>query len=103
MPSQQRTITVEDLYKLTPTNHPRISPDGKRIAFVVTSIDEHKLDYRSSIWIVPTAGGEAQQFTSGAANAGSPSWSPDGAYIGFFANGKLQKISIAGGAPQAMR
>ncbi len=83
MPSQQRTITIEDLYKLTPTGHPRISPDGKRIAFVVTSIDEHKQDYRSSIWIVPTAGGEAQQFTSGAANAGSPSWSPDGRWLAF--------------------
>ena len=83
MSSQQRTIAIEDLYKLTPTSHPRISPDGKRVAFVVTSIDEYKQDYRSSIWIVPTAGGEAQQFTSSAANAGSPSWSPDGRWLAF--------------------
>ena len=83
MSSQQRTIAIEDLSKLTPTSHPRISPDGKRVAFVVTSIDEYKQDYRSSIWIVPTAGGEAQQFTSSAANAGSPSWSPDGRWLAF--------------------
>ena len=55
MSSHQRTITIEDLYKLTPTSNPRISPDGKRVAFVVTSVDEHKQDYRSSIWIVPAA------------------------------------------------
>jgi dipeptidyl aminopeptidase/acylaminoacyl peptidase len=83
MPSHQRKITVEDLYKLTPTSHPRISPDGRRIAFVVTSIDEHKHNYRSSIWIVPANDGEAQQFTSAAANASSPAWSPDGRWLAF--------------------
>ncbi len=93
MSSQQRTITIEDLYKLTPTSHPRISPDGKRIAFVVTSIDEQKQDYRSSIWIVPTAGGEAQQFTSGAANAGSPSWSPDGRWLAFVSEREGEQAS----------
>ena len=28
-----------------------------------------------------------------------PFWSPDSRYIGFFANGKLKKVSVAGGPP----
>jgi serine/threonine-protein kinase len=35
-------------------------------------------------------------------NAGEPFFSPDGQWIGFFANGNLQKISIRGGAPVVM-
>jgi hypothetical protein len=38
----------------------------------------------------------------GTQGASYPFWSPDGAYVGFFANGKLQKIAIAGGTPQIL-
>jgi len=31
-----------------------------------------------------------------------PFWSPDNAYIGFFADGKLQKIAVNGGTPQVL-
>jgi eukaryotic-like serine/threonine-protein kinase len=38
----------------------------------------------------------------GTKGASYPFWSPDGAYVGFFANGKLQKIAIAGGPAQVL-
>ena len=31
-----------------------------------------------------------------------PFWSPDGAKVAFFANGKLQRVSISGGPPQKL-
>jgi Tol biopolymer transport system component len=37
---------------------------------------------------------------AGTEGASYPFWSPDGAYVAFFANGKLRKTAIAGGAPQ---
>ena len=83
MSSSLRSITIEDLYKYKPVGHPRISPDGKRIAFVVTTTDERLYKYRSSVWIVPVEGGEARQFTAGPANAHSPAWSPDGQWLAF--------------------
>ncbi|HET7640431.1 MAG TPA: DPP IV N-terminal domain-containing protein, partial [Ktedonobacteraceae bacterium] len=78
-----RSITIEDLYQFKFLSRPRISPDGQRVAFVVTTIDEQKHAYRSSLWMVPTAGGEATRFTMGPANTHSPAWSPDGRWLAF--------------------
>ncbi len=78
-----RSITIEDLYAIQFLSRPRISPDGQRVAFVVTTIDEGKHEYRSSIWVAPTEGGEAMRFTGGTANAHSPCWSPDGRWLAF--------------------
>lgn len=78
-----RPITVEDLYKIAFLSRPRISPDGQRVAYVVTEIDERKHCYRSAIWATPTAGGEATRLTAAPANATDPSWSPDGRWLAF--------------------
>ncbi len=78
-----RNITIEDLYQFNAVSKPRISPDGRRVAFVVTTIDERKQEYHSSIWMVSTEGGEPRRFTSGPANSHSPSWSPDGRWLAF--------------------
>ncbi|HET8910429.1 MAG TPA: S9 family peptidase [Ktedonobacteraceae bacterium] len=78
-----RSITIDDLYRIKFVGRPRISPDGKQVASVVTTIDERLHSYRSSIWITPADGGDPQRFTSGTANAGSPAWSPDGRWLAF--------------------
>ncbi len=69
---------------------PVLSPQGDRIAFVAHS-GENKL-----LWVRLLNSNSAQALdgTSGAAH---PFWSPDGRYIGFFANGKLMKIPATGG------
>ncbi|HEV2405940.1 MAG TPA: S9 family peptidase, partial [Ktedonobacterales bacterium] len=77
-----RSLTPEDLYKLTLAGDPRISPDGARIAYVRTTMDADSYEYRNSIWMVPSDGGEPRQFTSGPKDS-SPRWSPDGAYLAF--------------------
>src|SRR6266849_5473475 len=78
-----RSITIEDLYQFKFLSRPRISPDGQHVAFVVTTIDERKHEYRSSIWLVPSAGGEAKRFTTGPARTYNPAWSPDGRWLAF--------------------
>src|SRR5712692_6027307 len=76
-----RDITIEDLFQFKPVSKPRISPDGQRVAFVVTTVDKRTYEYRSSIWVVSTDGDEAKRFTAGPANAHSPSSSPDGPWL----------------------
>jgi eukaryotic-like serine/threonine-protein kinase len=69
---------------------PVLSPQGDKMAFVAHS-GETKL-----LWVRPLSSDSAQQL-DGTQNAMHPFWSPDGRYIGFFANGKLAKIAASGG------
>jgi serine/threonine-protein kinase len=69
-----------------------LSPDGARLALVATGSDQKRRIYiRSLDQLQATA-------LSGTENAGDPFFSPDGQWIGFFADDKLKKISVQGGA-----
>ena len=74
----------QDVYELVNASDPRISPDGSRIAYVVTQIDAEASEYRSAIWVVPYDGSaEPAQFTGGERRDTTPRWSPDGKWLAF--------------------
>ncbi len=87
-----------------PQNHPflndlssiAITPNGRQIAYVTGSEDGS-----SQIWI-RSLGDFAARPVAGTEGAHSPFFSPDGQWLGYFANGKLEKISLAGGVPQVL-
>ena len=58
---------------------PAWSPDGSKIAFLRAQ------DGPSQLWLLPAAGGEAEQLTTLPLGAGAPRWSPDGSKIAFAA------------------
>jgi serine/threonine protein kinase/Tol biopolymer transport system component len=73
-----------------------LSPDGTRLAFLASGADQKRRIYvRSLDTLQATA-------LSGTENARDPFFSPDGQWLGFFADGKLRKISIQGGAAVAL-
>ena len=51
-------MVPEDLTRLLFVTDPQLSPDGRRIAFVVTSLSEERDEYLSNIWIVDVATAE---------------------------------------------
>src|SRR5712692_5778798 len=69
-----------------------LSPDGTRLALVASGADQRRRIYVRSL--------DQSQATalSDTENAGDPFFSPDGQWIGFFADGKLKKISVQGSA-----
>ncbi len=90
-----RLITIEDLYQIKFVGRPRISPDGERIAYVVTRIDGKKHAYRSTLWIAAVDGSGARRFTTETAGTGSPAWSPDGKWLAFVREGEDPETSAA--------
>ena len=81
-----RPITIDDLLALKSVREVEISPDGKWIAYTVTTVDTAKDKSATRIWMAPSAGGEAIPMTSDTYSAGNPRWSPDGKYLSFTAS-----------------
>src|SRR5437868_14964037 len=80
---QKRNITEKDLWDFVWIGDPQVSPDGSRVAFVRVTVNEKKEGYNTSIWSVPTAGGEEpHQLTKGDHDS-TPRWSPDGKFLLF--------------------
>jgi Tol biopolymer transport system component len=69
-----------------------LSPDGMRVALVASGSDQKRRIYIRSL--------DQLQATTlpGTENARDAFFSPDGQWIGFFADGELKKISVQGGA-----
>ncbi|MBI4906619.1 MAG: serine/threonine-protein kinase [Acidobacteria bacterium] len=74
-------------------NAPLISPDGTRLVYAATAPN-------SSVPMLATRllGQSNPSLLPGTENASLPFFSPDGNWIGFFADRKLKKISAQGGA-----
>jgi serine/threonine protein kinase/Tol biopolymer transport system component len=72
-----------------------ISPDGLTVVFVAQS------EGQPVLWVRPLNGVTARPL-AGTIGAIYPFWSPDNQSIGFFADGKLKRIEIKGGAAQTL-
>ena len=88
----KRPLAFDDLISLKRVADAQISPDGSKIAYVVNVINKDANRGKRSIWIVPTAGGAAQQFITSDKNDDTLRWSPDGKRVAF--------LSTRAGAPQ---
>ena len=75
---------------------PRISPDGKTLAFSAQDSTN-----RSLIWVRPLNSLTANPLP-GTEGSSRPFWSPDSRFLGFIAEGKLKKVAVSGGPPQVV-
>ena len=81
--ANRRAFTPADWYKLTTLSAPAVSPDGKLVAFTVTTVRESENKRHNEIWVVPAAGGEATRYTSPSTESSQPRFSADGKYLLF--------------------
>jgi serine/threonine protein kinase/Tol biopolymer transport system component len=77
-------------------SYPALSPDGRRLAYVLLPENGP-----SSLWLHSLERGTARELP-GTENADEPFWSPDGRSVAFFAGGELRKIDVTSGAVQSL-
>ncbi|MHA6631549.1 S9 family peptidase [Pseudonocardia sichuanensis] len=73
-----------DIGRLVTVADPKVSPDGRRAAFVVTRVDLEGNRYRSAVWLAAVDGSSPPfPLTAGEHGDGQPAWSPDGRRLAF--------------------
>jgi Tol biopolymer transport system component len=74
-----------------------LSPDGQTLAMVAYSAQANNY----VLWTYEIGGRQTNPLV-GTQGASYPFWSPDGKFIGFFADGKLKKVDASGGQTQVL-
>ena len=99
--AEKRGFHPDDVYQLQAVTDPRVSPDGKAVAFVVSTIDRKQNRRLSAIWMAATDGTTpAAPFTT-AQSSRNPRWSPDGKWLAFLSARPDADSPTGAAAPRA--
>lgn len=99
--AQKRAITFADYMALPSVAGPQLSPDGKSIAYTVTTYSLPDNRGTSRIWLADVVTGQMRQLTQGPGSDRQPRWSPDGGTLAFVSTrqggAQLWVLALAGG------
>jgi len=97
---EPRPFTVHDLVAMERIGDHRVSPDGSRVAFVVTTMDLEANRGRRDLWLATTDGTSVRRLTTHIANDTAPRWSEaDTLYFvsGRSGSDQVWRIGLSGG------
>jgi dipeptidyl aminopeptidase/acylaminoacyl peptidase len=82
----QHGMRFEDLAAIHRIGAPQLSPDGKWLAYDVSTPDLAANKSFSGVYLIPSAGGAPKLISDGAHQDNGPVWSPDGKAIAYVSN-----------------
>jgi dipeptidyl aminopeptidase/acylaminoacyl peptidase len=94
-----RKLTADDLWTFKEMDTIALSPDGRRVAFVIHSLDKEKNERHSKIYLLQLdeqghAVGEPRQLTSGVKNDTNPAWASDSRRLLFLSDREEEKNQL---------
>ena len=92
----KRAFTIEDLYRVKNVSDLTLSPDGKTLAFTVTTSDLPRAKRSTKVWVMDADGQNAHALTQGSGDS-TPRFSPDGKQLAFLRDSNLYLLPLAGG------
>lgn len=97
--------TLDEWMSLKMVNAPRISPDGRSVAYLVQEADWEENTYKPEVWVASAETGESRPLAPGKGASWSPAWSPDSRRVAFLArrDGAVQIYVAPAGGGEAAR
>ena len=93
LPPHGRALAIEDFYRVKTVGVPELSPDGRWVAFTLTTRVEATNGETAEVWLVPSdASQSARRVSADGVNATGPRWSDDG-QLHFVADGKAWSLN----------
>ena len=86
--TKRRQLTLDDLARLREVRDPQCSPDGKQVAYVVSSIDSREDKSASHVHVANLDRSNDRQMTFGLESESTPRWSPNGKFLSFTSSRK---------------
>ena len=98
-----RPFTPRDLVSLDRVSSPQVSPDGRTVAYVLSSLDLAANGRVSTVWVMKADGSGARLVTPLPDGGSNPVFGPDGADV-YFVTGRsgssqVWRAAVAGGDP----
>jgi dipeptidyl aminopeptidase/acylaminoacyl peptidase len=89
----KHTPSLDESLQLKSITGPRISPDGRFIAYRLREADWKENAYVRQIWLINVATGAHFQLTRGKKSVDSLEWSPDGRWLAFLTERESSAIT----------
>ncbi len=81
--AETHPFSIHDMLAMERISDPQVSPDCKRIVFVLRTTDLEANRGRTDLWLVGVDGNGLKRLTTHPQNDLNPRWSPDGQSIWF--------------------
>jgi dipeptidyl aminopeptidase/acylaminoacyl peptidase len=96
----RRPMTLVDLLNIPRVGDPQLSPDGRAITFILSTVDWIANRRVAHLWRINTDGTGLQRLSSEPGPPPGARWSPDSSSIAFISAGSVFVMPAEGGTPR---